>query len=343
MSLGREYLQPEPEPTTKRLLGESPGLSPIGREEWLLCKALSDIETIVEITLSPGEWRQIPVRIGSSNLPQAVDVVRIDPSKGIFSACPNYLFMSVRSRYAQLGLDVPDYPVVDQIPKILRQIKHGERPHGPFDVLTCVINHSARQINLPEGTRLFRLYSNSFDNFVLGDNLVKLVESGEIKISGEQGKDWDWNYDSRDFRINNPPFAYWREIARVTGIRIRVKPIGWIPPDRNAQPIKIDDETRTYRREIAKLLKPIPEDDRQILWIGETISPITISQSLDAIIGRDVLPHLEQDYPGEHGLHINSRLIDGGTNWPVRVEILSATKPDRIPTFITLYLARSNG
>lgn len=80
-----------------------------------------------------------------------------------------------------------------------------------------------------------------------------------------------------------------------------------------------------YREEIDRLLEPVPETNEQILWIGET-PRITIPNAIEAFLDSAAYSLLPSDaLEPRRGYHINSRLADAGSDWPIRVEIVSPT------------------
>lgn len=233
-------------------------------------------------------------------------------------------YPSVRSRYAQLGIDISD-DVISQIEKGLRYDPNLNQDSEPTPLIT-VNNYGARPILLKKGARLFRFYEEPDGLFYLqGDELVNAVESGFIKIQGEQLDDWQFSYGTIAGRI----------VVRAKGIFVRVKKEDrkWIPPHPDNKPIWIPDLENGYRGIIDSLLKPIPKQkDGIILWIGETVR-MTLPLSIDAVLGRGVFREVNKSTDPKNqnnwGTQINSRLIDGGkTNWGVRVEILSENDPD---------------
>lgn len=240
---------------------------------------------------------------------------------------------SVRSRYAQIGIDVHD-DIGGQIAQWIvendKQALDGSIKEQ-FEARALTFNHCARPIFIPRGAHLFRFFYEFAQPVVRGKNLIALVSSGEIKVDGAYGSDWAWSYEHTGAGEN------------IIGMHIRIKPEGrrWIPPHHDDEPIVIDDRGSDYRKEIDDLMYPIPEDESEKLWVGETV-PINLGPSIEAILDKVVVRDIGKFDIGTLGLQTNSRLIDGGkTHWPIRVEVLSATTPERIPHYVHLHFLRN--
>lgn len=314
-----------------------------------------DFETLENSTILPRKIGRLFVSVRPQNLPS-------------YSQHPftSGVCISTRSRYAQLGLEVCDFNeflkirVISQktdmyemdifekkeeiapsyegilmdLLKTEMRSRYGDvsplRTRNPQEFRIEVKNHSTRPIIIPPGSRLFRFYS-LYGSKILNQELVSSVESGGIKIDGRFGEDWMWSLKRKGDR------------EKIDGIIVRIKDENrrWIPPDPDNTPLSISDEG-DYRGGLENFLEPIPQTDEKILWIGET-PKITIRSSLDALVDWMVF----QDKNGWNessnikcGTHINSYIIDGGTDWPVRVEVVSPTTPEKMPNFVLLRFFR---
>ncbi|MDO8498489.1 MAG: hypothetical protein Q7S44_01770 [bacterium] len=287
-------------------------------------KGLQDVTTTQEVVLEPGRLNQVPVEVTTEHAPQSSNHEGTTSPRG--SLRNQDLSSSLRSRFAQLGLDLMDYDLTQHISRALE----GSDDEVKVRVPAPIINYCARPITVLEGTRLFRFFSNFSSNLITGECLKAMVASGKIKVDGEPEKDWDWHWR---YGGNNPGVG-----DMITGIRVKVRPLGWIPPD-SPQPICISDSEANYRQTIDSLLDPrLPSGLKQVLWIGET-PHLKLDENVDALLDRKVPPGLTNFCHGAWGLHINSLFVDGGTNWPVRVEVLSTTEPKMMPNAVVFYFS----
>lgn len=284
----------------------------------------SDIESVGQQTLYKAA--RIPILIRPENLP---------PANLLKAGENNFFYSSVRSRYAQLGIEV-DEKVGASIAEAIANNHHMDKDGNPspFYSEALITNHSVRPIYLQNGAKVFRLYHYEEGSALYGEDLVNFVKSKDIEIEGQFGTDWDF--------VSAQSVFTGREY--VTGIRVRIDTNNrwWIPPHEDNEPVSISDIDPNYRESIDNLFVPIPEKDEKILWIGQTVK-INLSSAVEALLDREVSPDIKgtQTLQG-WGYQTNSRLIDGGrTNWNVRVEVLSATKSDLMPHFVTFTFQRS--
>ncbi len=269
----------------------------------------------------------LPVTITPESLPS------------MFRKRPEYLKgfgVSMRSRYAQLGLDT--YEVLTQQIAIALVETGSQDMNGnvtkPFTVDVLVFNNSQRSVNLKEGSRIFRLFNKWERPLARGKEIVRLLESGQVELKGDFGKDWSWSY------------AYSQEgnMQEIIGINVRIDDRNrrWIPPlDHDDTPIEIDDKRKDYRNSIEEMFVEVPEREEKIFWVGETTPEIVLRPTVDAIIDKAVLPDISGKINfNQMGVHAQSHLLEGGqTNWRVRVEVKSPTVRKKMPNAITLYLA----
>lgn len=276
--------------------------------------------------------------------------VTIDPKSlpPMFRQHPDLQVMiapSMRSRYAQLGLDfqglVDGWGLVDGmlmnfIATALTESK-SEDPSGnifkPFSASITIFNNGLRPVKLEEGARLFRFFNRFKRPIARGKEVVHLIESGQVKLNGEFGKDWSWCY------------AYDQGIPSfITGIHVRIdeKNRMWIPPDVSDVPVNINDQGQDYRKSLDELLTEVPEREDLTFWVGETAPEISLQPTVDAIIDYKVLPDISEEIINykQIGDHASSHLLEGGkTNWKVRVEVISSTVRTEMPNAVTLHFA----
>lgn len=278
----------------------------------------TDIETATDLTLSSAA--RVRFIIHPDNLPS---VDRLSPEDF------HFLHASVRSRYAQLGVDLDEnvgLGIADAI------IRHKGVPE-PFPVDVLLLNRSSRSIHIPKGARIFRLYYDVKESALFGKDLIYAFTSGNIKIEGEFGRDWVWAYGGEDSRGDE----------NIIGVHVRIDARGrrWIPPDENNLAVTVDDSIPDYRTEIDEFLAPIPYTRERILWVGQT-NKITLS-SVEVVLDRETRSNIDVSARRlTRGYQVSSRLIDDGrTNWPVRVEIVSPTTRNTISNFVTFHVRRS--
>lgn len=219
--------------------------------------------------------------------------------------------LSFRSRYAQLGLHSDSRGIMDQALSAFLEARHEGNPSFTFDV--PVMNFAGAPIVVPEGTGLARFYVEP-DQFAVNGELEKLVKKGEIIIGGDEGQ--EWKYYMEPNRLGIPEKA---------GIMLRVKDEGRVCiPERNDPILLVVGDNNDYRREVGKFHMPVNKDDIEdnTFWIGET-SELILGRQTAALIDRDVHGTSLGITPNSRpALHIESRLVDAGSAWPIKVEIV---------------------
>lgn len=274
-----------------------------------------------------------------TNVPIVITPDSVPPLFGLPPEALSYAKTSVRSRYAQLGVDLHD----DIGGQIAQWIVENDKQtldggiHEQLNTKAFVFNRCARPISIPKGVHLFRFFYEFAQPMVRGKDLVSLVKAGEIEVDGRYRFDWLWAYNERGKGIDN-----------IVGMQIRIKDEGrrWIPPDPDNKPIVLDLAYDTtgydYRGKIDAMLEPIPYDTEEKLWIGETV-PVNLGKRIEAILDKIVVSDSSKFEIETLGLQTNSRLIDGDrTRWPIRVEVLSATAKEVIPNYVHLHFV-ANG
>jgi hypothetical protein len=216
--------------------------------------------------------------------------------------------IAMRSRYAQLGLDIHPREVSGFVSRLM----HPE-PIIPLRIH----NHALRPIQLGEATRLMRLFYNPEDALLTGGELRKAIGKGKIRLGRGRGTTWEWATD---------------DAGEITGVLLLTKgQRRWIPKGEDV--IEMDPEDQNYRATIDGLLKPLPEDEsdplfkdgQEVLWIDETKGKITLDSTIEGVLKTDIFRLVGSSrkrfstVPG--GIQTNSRLVDSATTWPVRFEI----------------------
>lgn len=262
-----------------------------------------DLKTTGEdkIVLS-GSTLYITVLVNPANLP---DLTELDPTK---------VKPSTKSKLAQLGLEV-DESVGRWIVVQAKENFEKEGVSRPFEMSILTKNHSLRPIIIESGSPLFRLYIPG--SYIEGESLKNLMESGQIEIDGNRGKEWDYVY----------PHVYPRTNPYGLAVRLNSGKKLWIPSGENNEPLSVREvqQAANYRDYLRTKYKPVPRTADKILWIGETVI-MKLSPGIDAELEKTVFPNLVALKGGESGSQIAARLIDGGkTEWEVRVEVLGPT------------------
>lgn len=227
---------------------------------------------------------------------------------------------SVRSRYAQGALDMRS----DDVANMLLESFYIASAQGLFrnggftaDFFAQIplFNRGERTVSLPQGAKVFRLFSDSGKHALSHTDLVVRVESGDIRFEGEEGKEWFFGFD---------------EETATAGICVRILDENrrFIPP--GEEPLLIDESTGDYRFQTDQILEEIPITEERIFWVGETVK-ITLADSLEGILDKTI----------DRGMHTSSQLFDGSkTNWRARVEVISPTLPELMPNYVFFYFVK---
>jgi hypothetical protein len=289
-----------------------------------------DIPAAASFTIPPDQRVLVPITLPGKSFP--------------FANFDHPYFFSVfethtRSRFAQLGLEVSPStgPMIGQT---LHLAQEGDLQE-PRAIIP-VVNHAARPICLPEGTKFFNLYYWDGET-ITGDSLIDLLGK-EIEISGTQGKDWRFWYGQR---AEGGPLKRERFSGNeIEGIEffLDLQSQAWIPP--SEKPISISDaEAENHNRaEVDQFLeKPIPKSDQPILWISATSASLKISEAIHGLLDW-VVTETGNPVATEDSCHyqINSRIIKGGhTYGKMRTEIFSPTTEEVIPRTVLLRFVRA--
>lgn len=275
----------------------------IGKRFW----KSKDLSVAEDFTLECGYVSYVPLLLPSN----------LAPFEGLPVDVFCYAGSSTKSRYAQIGVDV--LPPAGQVVAESLEYENYPKNEGKiFRVYAPVANNSNRPIHFSEGSGLFRLYIHPMlvqpQLIREGKRLSKLVKNGEIRLSGQQGKDW---------------------MLRASGIVLRIDPNKrtWIPQSPNNFPIRIPDETGIdYREIIDRYLEPVPISSSLLHWTGETVSAIQLGAGINAIIDRN--PSIDGKVP-TRTFNANSVIVDERFDGTIRTEIISPTDSDS-PNYILL-------
>lgn len=293
----------------------------------------TDILLMEDVVLEPSpgyeDWVPVGIEVTRDNLP---------PLEGLFRDDLSLLSGSLKSRRAQSGVDLYELPGNILAQHIYQTAYTGLYAKHPinfheglaldfpdlpalcyangyrdlaeifnelFKDVTLVANRAARPIRLDQGMGLFRFFM-PLAPAICGKGLVSLIEDGEIYIDGEKGTDWDVvrNRDGLE-----------------TGVMVRIEPQSeqWISDADDI--VYVGDTEQDYRGILSEMMTPLP-DGRQILCIGET--PRTrLSNRVEGVIYKATSPNITgQGWLSGANIHINSHLIDAGSNWKIRTEVL---------------------
>jgi hypothetical protein len=284
-----------------------------------------DVQVATDVFLNTAaRTARIPILIHPESLP---------PMDGLVPDNFYFLHGSVRSRWAQLGVDLEEEVGPRIAGALVASVGSKDKVTSPFFGEVVLHNRASRPIHIPKGSRIFRLYYDVKESALFGKDLIHAFTSENIKIEGEFGRDWAWAYGGEDSRGDD----------NIVGMHVRIDPRGrrWIPPDADNIAVTVDDSIPDYRTKIDELLVPVPHTKETILWVGQT-NKITLS-SVEVVLDRQTRSNINVNAKRlTRGYQINSRLIDDGrTNWPVRVEILSPTTRSAISNFVTFHFRRN--
>lgn len=223
---------------------------------------------------------------------------------------------SAKSRLAQLfGLDIGSssgrviFPIPDHEYNEMDLTK-------PFEAQVAVSTFAARPAFFEAGTPLYRYMHTSERNRIQGERLFNLLDGGILRIGEDSRTSDQWHW-----AINGP-----RGIKDIAGVFVKVNRERrfWLPPHPENRPLSMPNGIKDYRVFIDQHLEPVPQDGAERLWIGET-PHITLPRNVNAMLDFQSyrVSHQKMVADRSWGYHINSRLLDAGSDWPIRVEIVS--------------------
>lgn len=220
--------------------------------------------------------------------------------------------ISFRSQFAQLGLYADSSWVINQASQAFAKAQFlGEES---FQFTVPIANLAGAPIVANKETGLARFYMEP-EAFVEGEELVQLLrDKKDLLMDG---------VDGIDYKIYRERNHLGQPVEKAIMLRIKDEGRKYIP--NGVEPILLAGQEH-YRAEVDRFLRPVNERgnlDESFLWIGET-TRLQLSNNLTAIIDRDTYATSLGRTPNRTpGLHIESRLIDKGSAWPIRLEVVS--------------------
>lgn len=280
----------------------------------------ADVPILDSVTIAPGQQEAIRIPLSPSNLP-ILDKVPIQAL--------DFMSISVRSRWAQAGLDIGG-PLERAT---LVHTKPGgfeySQEHKAHIAKVWAKNHAARPLNIPAGSNLYRYFYIDDRNQVQGEELAELIRHKDLQIFGRYGE--DWSVQSELGKDGKPTPS--RICLTVHSETFRaVNPF-------DPTPLTVSDDSSDFREELDQALIPAAPSLMRQLLIGETVG-VKMPQGVNGKLSPLSLTPFSLN--GFEGSVLNyqtcSRLLDGGRNWPIRVEIETMVYPDVSPRFVHLSL-----
>ena len=267
-------------------------------------------------TIKPDTVEFIPVYLDQEYIPSPGGIVDLPATD---TPLPFGINISIRSRAAQVGLEARSLFVLPE------NKQDGEKKSRTgVKAMLEVANLGSRAVEINEGDGIARIFSTKNAKRYNGNELKTLLDSGQIKIDGEQGKTWDYVGDN---------FQTVSSIHKAKGIKLKVSPhrLKVAEGDQEQDPKAIavlGDGVRDYRVFLEKenVLVPITnkeesheeklEKDRALFWVSETEAKVYIAPGISGVM--DPIVQIGKHYAD----HLYSHLISGGsTDWRIRVEV----------------------
>ena len=255
----------------------------------------------------------IPPNGGMTLVDIALDPATLVPFSSFHPYSLSTISATTRSRFAQLGLEVPQNAFTD----IARTFYWTPRADGTkqFGALVPVRNLAARPIEMSAGTNFFSgFYWNG--KTLTGGELYNAV-GNTIRISGKENETWRWFYGKDSIG----------KIADVRGIEFFIdeESRSWVPS--GIEPMYLDGEPAINHNRacVDKYLQsPIPNRPSSTLVIAQTIADIELEPSVHGIVNMSVIPGEDSDEEVvSSASQTNSVLIRGGNTFgKMRTEIL---------------------
>lgn len=227
------------------------------------------------------------------------DLPMIEITRGAMGS----LNWSTRSFLAQSGIEIL-FHESSLSDNMLKNINDGKNVSVPLDV----INYGQRAVEL-DG-KIMRFFWVNDSKRLRGADLVNTIKSGEFTVEGVEGEDWFLGGSKEDEKI----ITTGADSNKGLCVVLRLKPQKFYIPYA-PEPIKKNDSKNT-RDDLSTVQKPIPDGVELNFEIGET-PKIKLGLNIIAVINTGA----------EKGQkHINSPLIDSGSDWPIRTETLHGLK-----------------
>jgi hypothetical protein len=264
----------------------------------------SDLKTSHPVTLFPNVSTTVRIAVTPDNLPSNRRLIR--RSK-----------LSTRSIFMQLGVEVDE-----ATPDILDwTLLSGESDERYASIQLTNVNDRTKKI--PAGMGVGALYLWNGKTFRNGE-LTGLVENGDIRMTGEEGRDW------RYYRDNT---------GNISGIQYRINHDfrKYIAPSED--PIDLAQfKSRRDRAKIDRYYSEAPESEEPIDWITQTKSSIGLAKNVNAVIEPNLDPNQRLF---EENKHRRSLLLRGGDEWPIRLELYSPTAEGFSPQWVLFRFAQA--
>lgn len=238
--------------------------------------------------------RGVSIILNKKDLPPGLIITR-----GAMSA----LNLSVRSFFAQVGIDIMFHggSLTDEM---LNDIRMGKNVPVPVDI----INHGQRAVEL--GGHIMRFFWVNDHRRLRGLELLNAVKSGEFAVEGVEGEDWFLGGHNPDEKIMTTGNSSDKGLCVVTRLKPERYHIPYAP-----EPVRKSDD-RSTRDDLSDFLKPILPGMSLDFEVGET-PKIKVGPHIIAVINTGA----EQGQK-----HMNSSLVDFGSDWPIRTETLHGLK-----------------
>jgi len=227
-------------------------------------------------------------------LPPGVDITR-----GAMGALQG----SVRSFFAQTGIDIR-FGGWNTPEEALINLKRNQSASVPVDIT----NYGDRAVQL-EG-RVMRFFWANEGKRLRGENLKNVINNNEFCVEGEEGTDWFL----RGYEENEQVSTTGENSDQGLCVVVKLTPHKFYAPFA-AEPI-VKDERVPIREQLDKYLVPLPEGLEKNFEVGET-PRITVSKDILAVINTGI---------NQGKRHIGSPLIDPGSDWKIRTEIMEGQK-----------------
>lgn len=279
-----------------------------------------DLRAVESRTINPLSSTTIPVSLNrNAHLPPIDFDWRTFEGKYI-----NLLSVHARSRLTQSGLVFLGFgSLMPQLEALLesRDITHE----------LSVMNIGPRPVVINKDNGLVAFYTTCGSEMLKGQQLATALAS-DINIEGEY-KD-DWYYIDHNMEILEDS-----EIDKATGILLKLKQEKHIitPGQEPLIPFSSDiDNFFNFRRYLERFLQTMPDYTDQPFWIGETTTPLHISEGYTGLANGFVKSNQQVFF------HLESNILEGGrTQYPIRVEMYNPEVDDNLSPQAALLLARN--
>lgn len=279
-----------PEDPLKRLIKE-------GRVWWG-----TDLRCVAETLIRPRQITIVELTIPDGGLPPGAI-----PSQSVGRFISNSLEFSIRSRYAQLGVQI----VADKAGKIPVEFNPQKKTIS-FNILGL----GGRPVDLPEGEGLGCLYSLIGGRYFYGEDVLRRAASVIRTTEGKRAKlGREWFLEVPGLPTGITRSTKYAPVA--TGMALRLSPKRYrIPVGREPVNLSGIPDYRKYLDE--HVFEPIGEKETPVgFWVGETMGIIgfPLTEGIVGVLGNHAF------IDGNRVVQTRSHLIKPGqTDWPLRYE-----------------------